>query len=181
MRLSLVLAVFVFGFSCSSNSQSAEALSAAEDTAGQEGYPFPVYTDFEQLKPWLNRTNDTTYVVNFWATWCKPCVKELPYFERLEKEKRASKAKTRVLLVSLDFGKELDSKLLPFVEKRRLQAQVIALLDDDYNKWIDQVSPEWSGAIPATLIYRGAQKQFFPDAFDSYEDLQTALTGFAEN
>jgi len=184
MRFFVLLALWMAALSCSSNGQPAGASDdAQEDSSGlpaaaQAAYPFPVYTDFEQLKPWLQQSNDTTYVVNFWATWCKPCIAELPYFERLQKEASAEGRKIRVVLVSLDFGKELESKLLPFVQERRLRGQVIALLDDDYNKWIDQVSPEWSGAIPATLIYRGEDRSFFSDAFESYPDLASALAGF---
>ncbi len=184
MRFFALLALWMVALSCSSNGQPAgsdDAQEASPDrpAAARAAYPFPVYTDFEQLKPWLERSNDTTYVVNFWATWCKPCVVELPYFEQLQKEATAQGRKVRVVLVSLDFGKELESKLLPFVRERRLRGQVIALLDDDYNKWIDQVSPEWSGAIPATLIYRGEDRSFFPEAFDSYPDLEAALADFA--
>ena len=42
----------------------------------------PIY-DYEHFKPFLKANNDTTYVVNFWATWCSPCVAELPYFDEL--------------------------------------------------------------------------------------------------
>ena len=41
---------------------------------------------YKELKPLLQKTTDSIYVVNFWATWCKPCVAELPYFEKLNKE-----------------------------------------------------------------------------------------------
>ena len=42
--------------------------------------------NFDGLQPFLNQKNDTLYVINFWATWCVPCVKELPIFEKINNE-----------------------------------------------------------------------------------------------
>src|SRR5690606_37914073 len=70
---------------------------------GQETIrPFKVL-NYDQLKPYLSEDNDTTYVVNFWATWCVPCVGELPYFQNLERQMEGKPF--RLLLVSLDFRK----------------------------------------------------------------------------
>ena len=67
---------------------------------------------YDNFKAFLEAENDTTYVVNFWATWCKPCVAELPYFEELYQNYKDQKVK--LILVSLDFEKQLETKLLPF-------------------------------------------------------------------
>ncbi len=131
--------------------------------------------DFDSLEPYLHRDNDTTYIVNFWATWCKPCVKELPAFEKLHETTAGQKVK--VLLVSLDFMKYYHSKLIPFIQKHNLQPEVILLNDPHSNVWIDKVSPQWSGAIPATLIYRGNRRNFYERSF-SYDQLETELQTF---
>lgn len=110
-----------------------------------------------------------TYVVNYWATWCGPCVKELPYFEQLLKA--YSKDKTRVILISLDFPKKVDSKLLPFLNKHNIQSEVVILDDPKSNIWIDKVDPSWEGAIPVTIIYRGDKRVFWDGEFDTFEDL----------
>lgn len=133
--------------------------------------------DFEGFQPYLKKTADTTYVVNFWATWCKPCVKELPAFEKLNREYRNEKVK--VLLVSLDFIKHYDSKLIPFIKKYNLQSEVILLNDPRSNRWIDKVSPEWSGAIPATVIYRGDKRGFYEQSF-TYEELENELKKYIQ-
>jgi thiol-disulfide isomerase/thioredoxin len=129
-------------------------------------------TDFKGLEPLLNQQNDTTYIVNFWATWCIPCVKEMPYFQKLHDEFSGDKVK--VVLVSLDFLKDMDTRLKPFIEKYRLSPQVILLNDPDANSWINKVSPEWSGALPATVFYNRNFRAFYEKSF-TYEELQTIV------
>ena len=136
----------------------------------------PVYNKFDGIEPLFRFDNDTTYVVNFWATWCKPCIKELPYFEEFNNANSDNKVK--VVLVSLDFPKQVESNLVPFVKKKELKSKVVVLLDGKYNDWIDKVSPEWSGAIPATYIYKGEQHQLISEPFDNLEELNNIVKPF---
>lgn len=128
--------------------------------------------DFNGLAPMLNQQNDTTYVVNFWATWCKPCIEELPNFEKLHANFKNQKVK--VVLVSLDLPKQVESNLIPYIKKKHLQSKVVHLKDPDMNAWINKVDPQWSGAIPATIIYKGNKRKFYEQSF-TYEQLQTEL------
>ncbi|UOQ51864.1 TlpA disulfide reductase family protein [Hymenobacter cellulosivorans] len=112
---------------------------------------------FADLQQRLSRQNDTTYVVNFWATWCAPCVKELPLFEQLGTSQAGKKVK--VLLVSLDYASQLDKKVKPFVQKRGLKSEVVLLNESDPNSYMDKVDPKWSGAIPFTLIWNGKKNR----------------------
>src|SRR5690606_36046654 len=84
--------------------------------------------NYDELKPLLQYDNDTTYVVNFWATWCVPCVKELPHFLTLEKIYRDRPF--RVLFVSLDFKKDYVRKLQPFVDEYKMNGRVVVLEDN---------------------------------------------------
>ena len=119
---------------------------------------------YNELKPLLNQKGDKIYVVNFWATWCAPCIKELPYFEVLDQREDVE-----VLLVSLDFPKHKESRLLPFIKKNKLQAKVVLLDDADENYWINDIHPNWSGAIPATIVYNNDKRDFYERSFTQNE------------
>lgn len=132
--------------------------------------------NYEQLKPMLHQDNDTTYVFNFWATWCAPCVKELPYFQELDSLHADEPFK--LVLVSLDFKKDYLSRLQPFVRDHHLEPFVVVLEDNRADYWINDVAPQWSGAIPATLIYKGEQRQFFERTFHHTDELSAIVKPF---
>ena len=112
---------------------------------------------FPELQKRLTKPTDTTYVVNFWATWCAPCVKELPNFEQI-RTAYANK-KVKVLLVSLDYASQVDKKIKPFVKQRGLKTEVLVLNEPDPNEWLGKVDAQWSGALPFTLIFNNKTKQ----------------------
>jgi thiol-disulfide isomerase/thioredoxin len=131
--------------------------------------------NYNQFEPLLHKQNDSVYVVNFWATWCAPCVKELPYFEKLNQKYKGEKVK--VLLVSLDFARHKDSRLIPFIEKHNIQSEVVFLNDPNANAWIDKVDPNWSGAIPFTLIYSNNKRKGYEQSF-TFDSLEEELLIF---
>ncbi len=132
---------------------------------------------FPKLRQVINAPGDEIRVINFWATWCKPCVEELGYFEALPEQLGGREVK--VILVSLDFVEEVDKKVKKFVEKRGIKSQLMLLDETDYNAFIDHISPEWSGAIPATLLVdaKTGRKEFFEKAFKE-GTLETTIEGF---
>lgn len=115
--------------------------------------------NFDQLEPLLHFKNDTVYLINFWATWCAPCLAELPAIKAVEE--KYSDQKFKVLLVSLDQPSQLKTRLIPFVRSNKVTAEVILLDDPNQNRWIDKVDKEWSGDIPYTVIYG----KYFRDSF----------------
>lgn len=131
--------------------------------------------NYEQLKPFLNKNDKKVYVVNFWATWCMPCVKELPAFEKLNQNFKDKNVE--VLLVSLDFSKQIESNLIPFIKKKNLQSKVVHFDDPNEQFWIPDIAKNWSGSIPATLIYSKSKRKFYEQSF-SYEELQNELQTF---
>lgn len=128
--------------------------------------------DFEKR---IQNGKDTTYIVNFWATWCRPCVAELPYFEALKAELKEEKI--CIVLMSVDFPKEKESRLIPFVQKKNLQNEIGLLLDKDENVWINQVAKEWSGALPGTWVWNvGANyRKFYEKDFHSLAELKEII------
>lgn len=128
---------------------------------------------FHTIDSLLHHRSDTIMVLNFWATWCKPCVSELPYFEELNKNYASSGVK--VILVSLDFKREFESRVKTFIEKNIIASEVLLLDEPDYNSWIDKVDSTWSGAIPATVVIAGGKKMFFEKEFTSYTELENII------
>lgn len=161
----LVLTLFFFSFK-GSEKNNAEPIFKTQS--------IPVY-NFEGFKHMLNFEDDKTYIINFWATWCKPCVKEMPYFEKIGKNFKDKNVE--VIFVSLDFPNNLESRVLPFIEKKNLKSRVVLLDDANQNRWIPLVSEAWSGAIPATLIYNKNKRLFYEQSF-TYEQLLNELKLF---
>lgn len=131
----------------------------------------------EELLELTGKNNDTTYVINFWATWCSPCVKEIDFFEDLHRENQGKKLK--VILVSLDFPNRAETQLLPFLEEKSISAQVMLMTNMDYNSWIEDIDPSWSGAIPATLVHKGG-KRIFLEGEISREELNDYVNQISE-
>lgn len=100
-------------------------------------------------------TGDRVRVVNFWATWCRPCVAEMPFFESLPE--RIPQAE--VIFVSFDQAEELQARVIPFLQRHNIRSKVLLLDETDFNAFIDLVDPTWSGAIPAT-VFLGKSRRF---------------------
>ncbi|MCP4124278.1 MAG: TlpA family protein disulfide reductase [Bacteroidetes bacterium] len=134
--------------------------------------------DLEGLQDRISNKSDTTYVVNFWATWCAPCVKELPYFETLNAQHQNDKVK--VLLVSLDFENAIEKRLIPFLKKKKIKSEVIHFNETQPpNYWIPRISTQWSGSIPATLVINGNKgySKFYEQSFHSVKELEKLVDG----
>jgi thiol-disulfide isomerase/thioredoxin len=115
--------------------------------------------------------NDTLYIVNFWATWCKPCVEELPYFEQLADS--CANKKVKIYLVTNDMRKDIATRVTDFIKVKKLTQQVVFINEVNADKWINKVSEEWSGAIPATLMVKGDTGfKHFKEGELTFEELQ---------
>lgn len=129
----------------------------------------------DRLNDRIKQGQDTTYIVNFWATWCAPCIKEIPHFEKLQQEKGQEKLK--VLLVSVDFKSRFEKSVVPFVRERGLKNEVFLLDETDQQVYIDRIDKSWSGAIPATLFVKGKNRKFIEREF-TYPSLLTEYQNF---
>ena len=157
----LLLSLLVFAIGCmKSDAERVEVIKIAE------------------LQSLIKEDANEIHIINFWATWCKPCVKELPQFVDLE----ANHPNVSISLVSLDFVEDMDSKVLPFLEKKSIDLRVLLMDEVDYNLWIDLVDPSWSGAIPATLIIepKTGRRIFLEKEFEN-DELEKEIKKFKQN
>jgi thiol-disulfide isomerase/thioredoxin len=138
-----------------------------------------VYEKFSELsQKYFNKSDNKVHVINFWATWCKPCVKELPFIDALT-DKYPNEIK--VTLVSLDFPRKMDTKLKPFITQNNLVSEVVLLDDGKVNEWINEVDVSWSGAIPATVIFYNGKKLFFEKEFQSMAEIEDIINNLKNN
>lgn len=124
----------------------------------------------DELEKRVQNGKDSFYIINYWATWCAPCVKELPYFDRFQKEHANQPVK--VLLVSLDFLSQYKKGVIPFVKKKGIRSEVFLLNEQDQQTYIERISTKWSGAPPATaFINRKKDTTEFYEKEFTYESL----------
>lgn len=175
-----ILFVLLFSlsfFACKQDAKESKTnLPEVLKTISAEGLELPVY-GVDALDYFLKKKDGKVHVVNFWATWCAPCVKEIPYFEKVNAE--YSKEEVEVTLISLDFEHQLEQKLIPFVRKN-LKSDVVVLLPGDENSFVEKVSKNWqTGAIPVTLIYNDNLSYFIEGAV-TYDQLVEKIEQFKQ-
>jgi len=130
-----------------------------------------------ELETILKNDDDRLFIVNFWATWCAPCVKELPVFEKAAATYKTGKV--AFIIVSLDFPSQVEKQLKPFLKKNKISLDVALMTDLDYNSWIEKVDPSWQGDIPATLFFNNKKKvRLFHAGEVSEADLNRFITRF---
>jgi len=118
---------------------------------------------------------DTTYIINFWASWCGPCVAELPEFTELQNHYAGQKVK--VLLVSLDFPDSYPDKLTAYVAKKKIQPEVVWFNETNANEFIPKIDNAWSGALPATmLVSKRAGYRHFMERSVTAEEIEALVT-----
>lgn len=94
--------------------------------------------------------SDKPTILNFWATFCKPCIEEIPHFQELAK--KYEKEGVQLILVSLDPKEAYPQKIKTFAQKRRFTAPIVFLDETNADIFCPAVDEKWSGAIPASLF-----------------------------
>lgn len=127
---------------------------------------------YEQLETSTQKSNDTLYIVNFWATWCRPCVGELPYF--LESARKNTNQKVKFLFASINSLKEMEI-VQKFTDTRNITQQVFILNAGNPNVWLDKIDKSWGGSIPATVMYRNNKKVFFKEGEFTQTEIDSVI------
>ncbi len=104
-------------------------------------------TDVEK---YMAAKNGDVLVINFWATFCKPCVAEIPSFIKIVDKYKSSQVK--LLLVSLDLPSYYPAKIATFAKKHHFKTNIVWLQETDADYFCPKIDPTWSGSIPATLF-----------------------------
>lgn len=128
--------------------------------------------NFPELEQELKKGSDTLKVVNFWASWCGPCIAEMPHFVKAQEEWKT--AKVKFIYVSLDFVKNIQNAE-KVARKKGLEGTWF-LLKDDPNTYVNKIDPNWEGQIPVTLLVKPDQGyKIHYGQFTSYEELNTFI------
>ena len=151
-----LLILFTFFFSC-------------KETSSQSIPKWKV-TDLEE---YISKS-DTPVIVNFWATYCAPCIKEIPYFQEVVKQYEEKGVK--LLLVSLDFRESFPDKISSFADKRKFTSPIVWLDETDADYFCPKVDSAWSGVMPATLFINNKKghRSFFEEEM-SKEKFETEI------
>jgi thiol-disulfide isomerase/thioredoxin len=137
--------------------------------AKAQNSPKAELAEFNELYDQINtQESDTVYVLNFWATWCAPCIKELPDFQAAMTE--YGDKPVRFVYISLDDPSRTE-RVQGFIDKKAYQGQFFILKDPDPNEWINKIDPDWQGEIPATLILAPNEKKWFHSGMLTKEEL----------
>lgn len=172
MQKSFLLLILSFLFLAFTKDKDPELYSPGPVGIGD----IPIY-DFDALEPLLYTDSDKVHIVNFWAMWCAPCIKELPVFQEYAK----NDPNVELILVSLDFPEDIETKLKPFLEKKGISSKVVLLDDPDANSWIDKIDPNWSGAIPFSIIFNNKKRGYYERTFENTQDLKNEVNNVIHN
>lgn len=117
---------------------------------------------------------DTVFVINFWATWCGPCVRELPEFDQLYKDNIERPVK--VLMVSLDYKADMSYKVPNYLKRRAMKQEVVWLNEIYAREFLQKLDKKWRGSIPATLVvYKNKDYRQFIERSITAAELQKLI------
>jgi len=105
----------------------------------------------------------TPLIVNFWATFCVPCIQEIPYFQEMVRQYKSQNIS--LLFVSLDLKEAYPAKVNAMVKKLDLTYPVVWLNETNADYFCPKIDTSWSGGMPSSLFVNNATgyHKFFED------------------
>lgn len=131
------------------------------------------YAEFSEVEGLFHQASDTTYLINFWATWCKPCREEIKLLQELEEQEHTKPL--QIVLVSLDQKEEAIASIPDFLRATGPGLKSIILTDPNDEAWGPTIDRVWNGSLPTTIIYRGQLRYVYRRAFNTFADLERAI------
>ncbi|WP_168797484.1 TlpA family protein disulfide reductase [Neolewinella litorea] len=163
--------LFLFFLAAWCGCSESPSVAPVGDLLGPASAP-PVYADYGELSPLFEQRDDTTYLINFWATWCKPCLEELPLLQQLNDE-RSGEA-LRVVLVSLDTEAGAIERIPTYLESRAIDLPTV-VLTDERSSWKRELDEKWDGSLPTTFVYRNDLRYIYRRPFRTLPDVASAV------
>jgi len=150
------------------------AAEAGDITVGKEASSVTIVSA-EEVRDAVHAGQGRVTLVNFWATWCPPCVAELPYFA--EVYENYDRDKVHFLSITADHPETLDDAVKPFLEQRELPFPIL-MMDAQPDDITEVLETPFPGNLPVTLVYdaNGNIAQRW-DREVTYEELQEAIDG----
>ncbi|MBL8203190.1 MAG: redoxin domain-containing protein [Blastocatellia bacterium] len=145
-------------FGCVIKRANEKAMAMSQKSAPATESPVALLkpADFHKLKA---DSQGKVLLINFWATWCAPCVAEFPEFVMIDKTYRAKGV--RMVSISTDDKSDLEGAVIPFLKKQKAEFESFLSDSDDPQELIDVVDKNWSGALPATFVFDKQGKLVF--------------------
>lgn len=129
-----------------------------------------IKVDFEDFRNRIEEPSEKLRIYNFWATWCAPCIKEMPYFESVVNSNKQS----RLVFVSLDDDRRPE-RVVSFIEKKGINSPVWLLSEKEQKDWKQKLDEDWTGVIPATLFVAADGRSYFHKGQISEEQLKALI------
>ncbi|HEY8459996.1 MAG TPA: TlpA disulfide reductase family protein, partial [Blastocatellia bacterium] len=145
----------VVGLFASLNARPQKARTVAAKTPAEANAAQPA-PKIGTLKPedfgkFKDSAKGKVLVLNFWATWCGPCVAEFPELVALDAKYRDKGVK--FVGITSDDAEDVQPKVIPFIKKHQVKFDIIQQDLEDAEAVMNQITKNWNGVIPVTVVY----------------------------
>ena len=122
----------------------------------------------EQELQTIFKQESKTRIVNFWATWCKPCVEEMPFFVKADS---LLGEEVEFVFVSFDMLKDTGRVSRKITELKMPGTQYLVKVKD-MDALINGVDSLWGGALPVTWRMNKGLRIGKYESFEQFDDLR---------